>query len=116
MNTHICPKGLEKIYLHLFYLGGSMTLNKPELDKLCRLAKLKCPEVEQNSLYQDINAIMNFVEQLRACNTDSIEPLFHPFELPQRNREDIATEESCLKELEAIAPLFEDGHYLVPKV
>ena len=42
-------------------------------------------------------------------------PLLHPFALHQRLRADAVTEEDCIAELEAIAPLFEDDLYLVPK-
>ena len=93
-----------------------MTLSKPELENVCRLAKLKSPEVDLDKLHQDINAIMTFVEQLKTGDAGTAEPLFHPFELHQKNREDLVSEESCLEELQSIAPLFDEGHYLVPKV
>jgi aspartyl-tRNA(Asn)/glutamyl-tRNA(Gln) amidotransferase subunit C len=67
-------------------------------------------------LAKDINSIMNFVDQLRAVDTKGIAPLYHPFDLHQRLRSDAVTEEDCLAELAEIAPMFEDGLYLVPKV
>lgn len=93
-----------------------MTLTKKDLENICQLAHLETDDEHHASLLNDINDIMDFVEQLRKYDTTNIAPLFHPFDLHQRLREDIATEESCINELESLAPLFEDGHYLVPRV
>lgn len=106
----------ETRYTFQFFIGYFMAVSNKEIENVCRLAKLKIPETDDNPLHQDINDIMNFVDQLKSVDTAQIEPLFHPFQLQQSNREDVVTEVSCIKELESIAPLFEDGHYLVPKV
>lgn len=107
---------MRSSYNLFYFVQVLMTINKNELRKICHLAQLECNETMQDSLLDDINAIMDFVEQLRTCDTNEVEPLFHPFDLHQRLREDISLEENCIEELESIAPLFEEGHYLVPKV
>lgn len=93
-----------------------MTVSTKELKKIAHLAYLDADPEHSSQLSEEISSIMNFVEQLRAVNTHHIAPLFHPFDLHQRLRSDEVTEEECLSELEAIAPLFEDNLYLVPKV
>lgn len=93
-----------------------MTLSATDLEKIARLAMLDTTTTHTSQLNDEVNAIMNFVEQLRSVDTQGIAPLFHPLALHQRLREDAITEEECIKELEAIAPLFEDNLYLVPKV
>lgn len=93
-----------------------MTISPTDLEQIARLAHLDADSEQSSQLSDDITAIMNFVEQLRAVNTTNIAPLFHPFDLHQRVRSDEVTEEDCLAELSAIAPLFEDNLYLVPKV
>lgn len=92
-----------------------MTVPTNELKKIAELA---CLDIEDghHALADDVNKIMDFVEQLRAVDTQGVAPLFHPFDLHQPLRPDVVSEESCLAELEEIAPLFEDGMYLVPKV
>ena len=93
-----------------------MTLSKTDIKKIGRLACLDTTTDQTSQLNEEVNSIMDFVEQLRSVDTQGFAPLFHPLALHQRLREDAITEEDCIAELEAIAPLFEDNLYLVPKV
>lgn len=93
-----------------------MTISVEELEKISQLAYLDTDIDHSPTLIEDINAIMNFVEQLRAVNTQGVAPLFHPLALHQCLRPDVVTEETCLAELEALAPKFENKLYLVPQV
>ena len=93
-----------------------MTISPKELKQIAALAYLDVPAGQSLQLVEELNSIMDFVEQLSAVDTQHVAPLFHPYALHQRLREDVATEESCLAELKAIAPLFEDDLYWVPKV
>lgn len=92
-----------------------MTISIEHLEKIARLAYLNV-EPNASQLAQDINDIMDFVNALQSVDTAKVTPLFHPLNQFQRLREDTVTEAQCLAELEAIAPLFEDNVYLVPKV
>ena len=91
-----------------------MRLTPQDLEKIARLASLDTEHSDK--LNKDINAIMDFVDQLRSVDTDNIAPLFHPLELVQRLRPDEVTEQECLDELKAIASNFENNFYWVPKV
>lgn len=91
-----------------------MPLSVDEFKQISELAYLDTSLNAQ--LEKDIEAIMDFVEQLSAQDTSNILPLFHPFDLHQRLRPDAVTEEDCLAELAELAPLFEEDLYLVPKV
>lgn len=93
-----------------------MTISAKDLEKISQLAYLDTDIEHSPKLIEDINAIMNFVDQLRAVNTQEVEPLFHPLALNQRLRADEVTEENYLAELEALAPKFEQDLYLVPQV
>ncbi|WP_058534938.1 Asp-tRNA(Asn)/Glu-tRNA(Gln) amidotransferase subunit GatC [Legionella saoudiensis] len=93
-----------------------MTITPTDLEKIAQLAYLDTDTDHTPQLIQEVNEIMDFVEQLRSVDTTEVTPLFHPFALQQRLRPDAVTEESCLADLEAIAPLFEDDLYLVPQV
>lgn len=93
-----------------------MTISTKDLEKIARLAYLDIDSEHSSKLTQEISAIMDFVEQLRSVKTSEVAPLFHPFALHQRLRTDEVTEADCIAELEAIAPMFEDNLYLVPKV
>lgn len=93
-----------------------MTLSTDDLKKIARLAHLDTASDQTAQLNEEVNSIMNFVEQLCSFDTQDVAPLFHPLALHQRLREDSVTEQECIAELEALAPLFEDNLYLVPKV
>ncbi|MGM9453616.1 Asp-tRNA(Asn)/Glu-tRNA(Gln) amidotransferase subunit GatC [Legionella bozemanae] len=93
-----------------------MTISVKDLKKISQLAYLDTDIGHSPKLIEDVNAIMNFVEQLRSVNTQEVEPLFHPLALSQRLRPDAVTEGNCLVELEALAPQFEQDLYLVPQV
>ena len=98
-----------------FSLDIIMTLSSADIENIARLARLDASE-NPSQLYEEVNSIMNFVEQLRSVDTINIAPLFHPLALYQRLRTDEITEEVCIAELETMAPLFENNLYLVPKV
>lgn len=91
-----------------------MTISPDDLKHIANLAYLNDSE-ELDKLTLEVNSIIDFVEQLQTINTAQVEPLFHPLQLTQPLRNDEITEESCLKELATIAPLFDDALYLVPK-
>ncbi len=93
-----------------------MTLSLTDLKKIAHLACLDSAAGDVTALNEEINSIMNFIDHLRTVDTQNTTPLFHPFAHHQRLRADAVTEQECLAELEAMAPLFEDDLYLVPKV
>ena len=93
-----------------------MTISQQDLDKIAQLAYLNTDEEHAPQLAHEISAIMDFVGQLKSINTTGIQPMYHAFDVHQPLRPDIVTEEDCVAQLAAIAPLFEDDYYLVPKV
>lgn len=93
-----------------------MTVSTNELHHLAQLAYLDTETEDLSKLTEEINSIIDFVEQLNTIDTNAIAPLFHPMDLHQRLRTDEISENDCLAQLAEIAPLFEEGVYLVPKV
>ncbi|WP_133127809.1 Asp-tRNA(Asn)/Glu-tRNA(Gln) amidotransferase subunit GatC [Legionella nagasakiensis] len=93
-----------------------MITSKNELNQIAELACIELSHDNLTQLTEDIQAIMNFVEQLRTINTEHYSPMLHPLDLHQPLRNDEVKEENCVAELETIAPLFAENLYLVPKV
>ena len=94
-----------------------MTIDANELQTLCELAYLDSDSDQGATLIEEISSIIDFVEQLKAVNTQAIDPLYHPIE--QANsplRDDIMTETDHSEALANIAPSFENGLYQVPQV
>jgi aspartyl-tRNA(Asn)/glutamyl-tRNA(Gln) amidotransferase subunit C len=93
-----------------------MPTSEHDLKKIAALAYLEMDAASAKRQSQDMNAIMAFVEQLRQIDTTNVIPLFHPLDLQQRLRDDQVRETNAVEQLAAIAPLFTDNLYLVPKV
>jgi aspartyl-tRNA(Asn)/glutamyl-tRNA(Gln) amidotransferase subunit C len=93
-----------------------MTITADDLNKIAGLAYLSSTAHDALALQNDINAIMNFVEQLSTVDTVNIMPLSHPLSINQRQRPDVVTEDNRVEALEAMAPKFSNQFYLVPKV
>ncbi len=92
-----------------------MEITEKELKHLAELAGLE-PLNREKQLSSELSQIMDFVDALKSVDTTGISPLFHPLDHNQRFRQDTPDEQSCLDELESIAPLFEEQMYLVPDV
>lgn len=93
-----------------------MSIGLEDIKKIAHLARLQVDENETNKLYNDISNILSLVDQLQSANTENIEPMANPLDATQVLRQDIVTETNKREQLQTVAPLVEDGLYLVPKV
>jgi aspartyl-tRNA(Asn)/glutamyl-tRNA(Gln) amidotransferase subunit C len=93
-----------------------MSLNLDDVSRIARLARIEISPAEAEQTRNQLNAILDFVAQLQAVNTDGIEPMAHAVDVVQRLRVDSATEADRREAFQAIAPETEAGLYLVPKV
>lgn len=93
-----------------------MSLSLDDVSRIARLARIEISPAEAEQTSNQLNAILDFVAQLQAVNTDGIEPMAHAVDVVQRLRPDSATEADRRAAFQAIAPETEAGLYLVPKV
>lgn len=91
-------------------------MNQDDIEMLEELTYLSLQSSPAEQLVEEIEAIMNYVKQLKDADTKGVLPLIHPLDLNQPCRLDEVTEKSCVAELKKVAPSFEDDLYLVPKV
>ena len=93
-----------------------MKLDTNTINKIAKLARIKLSDEEAKDLLKDMNSILDWVEQLKEVNTDSIEPLANISSsiLPQRIDEanDVNTSDEILKN----SPDKLEGYFAVPKV
>ena len=90
-----------------------------EVDEVKKIAKLACLNVAEGDIQayaNDLSNILDLVEQMNAVDTTDVTPMSHPIDAVQRLREDAVTDFNRRDEFQAIAPMTEDGLYLVPKV
>ena len=93
-----------------------MSVSGTELEQLAKLARLQVDPAVAEGLEQDFAAIFRMINQMQAVDTQAVEPLAHPLDLPQRLREDEPEELARRENLQESAPEVKDGFYLVPKV
>jgi aspartyl-tRNA(Asn)/glutamyl-tRNA(Gln) amidotransferase subunit C len=94
-----------------------MSLTRTDVENIARLARLQITEQELEAYVGTLSRIINFVEQLNAAETSSVEPMAHPLSgQTQRLRTDEVTEHDQHEQYQKNAPLAQAGLYLVPKV
>jgi aspartyl-tRNA(Asn)/glutamyl-tRNA(Gln) amidotransferase subunit C len=97
----------------------SLTLSNVEI--LAKLAQIKLDDEQKKKTLDQLNGIFALVEQMRAVDTNGIEPLNHPIDAFQqgmalRLRDDAVTEPNRRDDYQKTAPAIQDGLYLVPQV
>ncbi len=93
-----------------------MSLDRSEVEKIAHLARLAVSGTEAESLSRDLSNILDFVAQMDAIDTAGVQPMAHPLGMVQRLRPDEVSETDRREVFQGIAPLTENGLYLVPKV
>ena len=93
-----------------------MTISNDQIDQIAGLARIQITAQQRTALRSRLGEILDMADQLRAVNTDGVEPMAHPRDAVQRLRADIVTESDQRSAFQAIAPQTEHGLYLVPQV
>jgi aspartyl-tRNA(Asn)/glutamyl-tRNA(Gln) amidotransferase subunit C len=97
-----------------------MALTSEDIARVANLARLELRPDETEHTLSQINGFFALVEQMKAVNTEGVEPLAHPAavigEVALRLREDIASEPNQREASQVSAPAVENGLFLVPKV
>ena len=91
-------------------------LSLDQVRAVADLARIEVAAADLPRLQKELNGILAMVDEMLAVDTAGVEPMAHPQELPQRLREDRATESDQHVLFQSVAPQTEDGLYLVPKV
>jgi aspartyl-tRNA(Asn)/glutamyl-tRNA(Gln) amidotransferase subunit C len=107
--------------MHGLHVPSDMSLELNDVKRLARLAQLDLNEDQASRTLDKLNGIFSLVEQMRAVDTNGIEPLNHPIAAHQNNvalrlRDDAVTEPDRRDDYQQVAPATQDGLYLVPKV
>lgn len=93
-----------------------MPLNPSDVERLAHLARIGLTAAELQSLTEEISDILNLFEHMAAVDTSGIAPMIRPLDMVQRLRPDEVTMPDERELLQSLAPLTEEGLYLVPRV
>ena len=98
-----------------------MSLTPDQLQRIALLARIDVTPAEAQGVAERLNRVLGLIDQLQAVDTQGIEPMAHALDAQlsggQRLRADEVTEKDQREAFQnGVAPVVEQGLYLVPKV
>jgi aspartyl-tRNA(Asn)/glutamyl-tRNA(Gln) amidotransferase subunit C len=95
---------------------STASLSAKDVDAIAKLARLGLNTDEAEQYADSLNRILGLMDALKAIDTEGVAPMASPHDNPQPLRQDRPTESNRRAAYQAVAPLVQDGLYLVPKV
>ena len=96
-----------------------MSLDLATVRRVASLARIRLEDAELTRLQGEINGILGWIEQLRAVDTEGVEPMAGGSPEPQASmpmREDVVSDGDQAEAILANAPDREGAYFGVPKV
>ena len=93
-----------------------MTISEQDLARVAELARLRLDPGTVTEVTRRIGNILDRIDRMQAVDTRAVSPMAHPLDTVQRLRPDEVTEADRRAEFMGIAPVSEEGLYLVPRV
>jgi len=93
-----------------------MSVDSATVRRIAHLARIAVEDAEVERLGHELNAILAFVEELRAVDVEGVEPLTSVSPMQMKKRADIVTDGAMAGDILANAPAREDHFFVVPKV
>ena len=92
-----------------------MSVDNSIVKKIANLSKINIDEVQEETLKDELNNILNWVDELKKVDTDGVEPMLSVFNENMKFREDIPKPTKS-EEVLSNAPEHKEGFFVVPKV
>ncbi len=89
---------------------------KMDIEKVAKLARLELSDEERETFGSQLEQILTYMEQLNRLDTTGVEPTSHAIPISNVFREDEVKPSFPQKEVLAIAPDEEEGHFKVPRI
>lgn len=87
-----------------------------DVEHVAKLARLALTEEEKAKFAPQLNAVLEYVDELNEVDTTGIEPMAHSIKISNVMREDEVKQEFSREEMLKNAPEEEDGFFKVPKI
>ncbi len=92
-----------------------MSVTKDDVRKVARLSRIAVPEQRLDSLADELNGILGWIDQLNEVDIEGVEPMTSVVEANLPMRKDVVTDGNKRDEVLANAPKTDDGFFVVPK-
>lgn len=93
-----------------------MSLDKATVRRIAHLARIEVPDADLEPMAKDLQGIMNWIEQLKEVNTDTVAPMTGGTDMKLAWRADVVTDGAQPEKVLANAPDKHDSFFSVPKV
>ena len=93
-----------------------MSITKDTVKKISKLSRIASNEKFEDNMIKDLNAILEFVEQLNEVKIDNVEPLNSTVDQELIKRDDTVSLMNEKKDILSNSPEDNDDFYVVPKV
>ena len=93
-----------------------MSLDKAQVEAIADLARLGLTAQEIDEFRGDLANILAFVEHMNTADLGDVQPMAHPNETATPTRPDNVDAAVDRERFQSIAPVVQDGLYVVPKV
>lgn len=93
-----------------------MKVTKKDLENVAILSRLSIPEVEQKKYIEQMDAILTYMDNLSAVDTENVNPTTYALPMSNVFREDIVKSSLARDAALSNAPVKENGYFKVPKV
>lgn len=93
-----------------------MIIDKNTVYKVADLARIEIKENEVDTLTQEMNKILTFMEKLNELDTDGVKPLVYMNEEANVWREDVAKNEISVADGLKNAAVHNESYFMVPKI
>jgi aspartyl-tRNA(Asn)/glutamyl-tRNA(Gln) amidotransferase subunit C len=93
-----------------------MSVDTATVRRIAHLSRIAVQDEEVAHLQSELNAILDFVEELRGVDVEGVEPMTSVMPMQLKKREDQVTDGFIADEIVANAPRHEDHFFAVPKV
>ena len=93
-----------------------MKVDKETVKEIAGLANFRIEKKDEEGLIFGMQKILEMASALNEADTNGVAPMANPHDASQTLRDDICRDVEQRDSFLALAPLAEDGFFLVPKV
>jgi aspartyl-tRNA(Asn)/glutamyl-tRNA(Gln) amidotransferase subunit C len=93
-----------------------MSVDQTTVRRIAHLARIAVSDEEVPHLQQELNAILDFIEELSSVDVSGVEPMTSVLPMKMTWRKDEVTDHAGADAIIANAPASEDHFFTVPKV
>lgn len=93
-----------------------MKISKEQVEHVANLARLNLTEDEKEQMTKDMEAIINFADEINSLDINNVDPTAHVIPINNVFRKDEVKESMDRDELLSNAPNKENGCFSVPRI